>query len=167
MPGSEQDCGDGAASDDAYDVVLSFSPQDRKSVDILALELVRRGIRIFRDETPEAVAWGARLGASIPPPQGVRSRYVIVQLELEKARGLWGADAAGEEAVVGDPPAPDPSISYLCCPPESVSSIADRVCRELRRVAARTVPRIWRVPMGDGMRPGPGVPVFEERPSQD
>ena len=100
MPGSEQDPGDGGASDDAYDVVLSFSPQDRKSVDILALELSRRGIRIFRDETPEAVAWGVRLGASIPPPQGVRSRYVIVQLEPEKARRLWGAGEAGDEALI-------------------------------------------------------------------
>jgi hypothetical protein len=165
MPGSEQDCGDGAA--DAYDVILSFSPQDRKSVDILALELARRGIRIFRDETPEAVAWGARLGASIPPPQGVRSRYVIVQLEPEKARGLWGAGEAGEETAPADPPVADPSISYLCCPPESVSTIADRVSRELRRVAARTVPRIWRVPMGDGTRPGQGVPVFEDKPPRE
>ena len=167
MPGSEQDPGDGGASDDAYDVVLSFSPQDRKSVDILALELSRRGIRIFRDETPEAVAWGARLGASIPPPQGVRSRYVIVQLEPEKARGLWGAGDAREEGGPADPSVADPTISYLCCPPESVSSIADRVCQDLRRVAARTVPRIWRVPMGDGTRPGPGVPVFEEKPPGD
>ena len=162
MTGSEQDCGEGAA--DAYDVVLSFSPQDRKSVDILALELSRRGIRIFRDETPEAVAWGVRLGASIPPPQGVRSRYGIVQLEPEKARRLWGAGEAGDEAGPADSPVPDPSISYLCCPPESVSTIADRVSRELRRVAARTVPRIWRVPMTDGTRPGHGVPVFEDRP---
>ena len=162
MTGSEQDCGEGAA--DAYDVVLSFSPRDRKSVDILALELARRGIRIFRDETQEALAWGARLGASIPPPKGVRSRYVIVQLERERARRLWGASEAEAEA---EPPLPDPSISYLCCPPESVSSIADRVCRELRRVAARTVPRIWRVPMADGTRPGHGVPVLDDKPSGD
>lgn len=167
MPGNEQDCGDGAPGANAYDVVLSFSPEDSKSVEILALELVRRGIRVFRDETCEAVAWGARLGASIPPPRGIRSRYVIVQLERGRARNLWGGAEAGEDASAADPHVPDPSISYLCCPPESVVSIADRVSQELRRVASRSVPRIWRVPMGDGTRPGRGVPVFEEKPPPD
>ena len=165
MPGKEQDRSAGDASDNAYDVVLSFAPEDRKSVEILALELVRRGIRIFRDETSEAIAWRARLGTSIPPPTGLRSRYVIVHLGREKARSLWGGASTG--GAIAAPAVNNPSISYLCCPPESVVSIADRVSRELRRAKAESVPRIWRVPLGDGKRPGRGVPVFEEKPPPD
>ena len=163
MAGNEKETSGADALHESYDVVLSFSPDDRKSVEILALELARRNIRVYHDETPEAIAWGARLGMNIPRSAGVRSRYVILHISHEAARGLWREDggAVSDGSVVG------PSISYLCCPPESVASIADRVAQELRKAASESVPRIWRVPLGKGTGPGSGVPVFDEKPASD
>jgi len=167
MAGNEQKTSDGQDSRDLYDAVLSFCAGDRKSVEVLALELARRGIRLYRDETSEAQAWGARLGAAIPPTTGVRSRYVIICLRRETARGIWEeAEETVEPGGVSSGSEPSASISYLCCPPESVVSIADRVSQELRK-APESVPRIWRVPLGVGTVPGAGVPVFEDKPPQD
>ena len=167
MAGNEQKTSDGQDSRDLYDAVLSFCAGDRKSVEVLALELARRGIRLYRDETSEAQAWGARLGAAIPPTTGVRSRYVIICLPRETARGIWEeAEETVEPGGVSSGSEPSASISYLCCPPESVTSIADRVSQELRK-APESVPRIWRVPLGIGTVPGAGVPVFEDKPPQD
>jgi len=125
---------------------------------------VRRGIRVYRDESPGARAWGARLGATIPPGTGIRSRYVIISISRETARGLWGegAEVTQDEGLPGQGES-SPSISYLCCPPESVVSIADRVSQALRR-EPESVPRIWRVPLGGETIPGRGVPVFEDKP---
>lgn len=164
MTGAGQEAGGGQGPQDPYDAVLSFSTADRKSVEVLALELTRRGIRVYRDETSEAGAWGARLGSAIPPSAGVRSRYVIIGIAREAARGLWDTEGDATESpgvAVGSDPGT--SISYLCCPPESVVSIADRVSGELRK-APEVIPRIWRVPLGGGTVPGRGVPVFEDKP---
>ena len=163
MAGNEKESSGADALGESYDVVLSFSPGDRKSVEILALELARRNIRVYRDETPEALAWGARLGMSIPHSAGVRSRYVILHISHEAARGLWREEGGG----VSDGSVVSSSISYLCCPPESVGSIADRVSQELRKAASESVPRIWRVPLGGGPGAGMGVPVVDEKPAPD
>ena len=163
MAGNEKESSGADAPHESYDVVLSFSPDDRKRVEILALELARRYIRVYRDETPEAMAWGVRLGMNIPHSAGVRSRYVILHISREAARCLWREDGEGvpEGSVVSS------SISYLCCPPESVASIADRVAQELRKAVSESVPRIWRVPLGGGQGPGRGVPVVDEKPAPD
>ena len=167
MAGNEQKTSGGQVSRDLYDAVLSFCAADRKSVEVLALELARRGIRLYRDETPEAQAWGARLGEAIAATADVRSRYVIICLPRETACGIWeAAEETVEPSGVSSGSEPSSSISYLCCPPESVVSIADRVSQELRK-APESVPRIWRVPLGVRTVPGTGVPVFEDKPPQD
>lgn len=77
------------ASPQKYDVVLSFSGDDRAYVDEVAAGLKKLGVRVFYDRYEEASRWGKDLVEHFDSVYRNDGRYCVMFISKSYAEKMW------------------------------------------------------------------------------
>jgi hypothetical protein len=84
------------ASPQKYDVVLSFSGDDRAYVDEVAAGLKKLGVRVFYDRYEEASRWGKDLVEHFDSVYRNDGRYCVMFISKSYAEKMWTRSRAVE-----------------------------------------------------------------------
>ncbi|MCY1237851.1 TIR domain protein [compost metagenome] len=72
-----------------FDVALSFAGEDRAYVEMVAEQLIARGITVFYDRYEEADLWGKDLFEHLSDVYRHKAKYTLMFVSKHYAKKLW------------------------------------------------------------------------------